>query len=338
MGLQGTVDHDQGLEPPLRNARAMVSICVPTYQGAAWIRETLAAALAQDYPNFEVVVSDDASTDGTAALAEALGDPRVRVVRSENRRGIAVNWNRSIKAAKGEYIKPLMQDDLLEPDCLTTMTDLLDRHPTAGFVFSPRKILLEDPTDAKARRWRDRWEILHDGLGHLEELNAGRRLYSVMRRGHFKMNCFGEPSAVMVRRASFEQVGLFAERMPQLLDEEMWLRLAFFADVGFVPRALVSIRVHGRSATTHNAREGIAWLDPLWLLEGLRQHPEMRRTIGLGTELRVLGGTMVSEAKRVRRMGPAGARIYARGIRDYIKFRSTRSKPALHATLGDPPA
>lgn len=281
------------------------------------------------------MVSDDASSDRTVEVAASVAEPRVRVIQSPRRGGIASNWNRAIRAARGEYIKLLMQDDLLEVGCVSSMAAVLERNPTIGFVFSTRTVLLGEPSDPRARRWRERYGTLHGPLEPLSECNDGQRLFDAMRRLRFRLNCFGEPSAVMVRRAAFEQVGLFAGRMPQLLDEEMWLRLAFFFDVGFVPRPLVSIRVHAASATNRNSRDGTAWLDPLWLVEGLRQHPEMRTTITPRTELVALWWTIASEARRARRMGPLGLRSYAHDLREYRQFRNARPQRTLHETFDE---
>jgi glycosyltransferase involved in cell wall biosynthesis len=311
----------------------LVSICIPTYQAASWIAETLASALAQDHLLLEVVISDDASTDGTLDIVESIKDERLRVLPPGPSAGMAANWNRSIRAARGEYVKLLMQDDLLEPDCVSAMAAVLDRHPAVGFVFSPRTVLLDDPTDPKAQRWRDRFANLHDRLEPLGERNEGRLLFEAMKRDRFRLNCFGEPTAVMVRRAAFERVGLFAERMPQLLDEEMWLRLAYFFDVGFVPRPLVTIRVHDASATSRNNRAGSAWLDPLWMLEGLREHPEIRGDLSGTTEIRLVLGTLKREARRALVTRSRGFRRYARDVGEYLRFRRTRPRPTLHESL-----
>jgi glycosyltransferase involved in cell wall biosynthesis len=316
-------------------AQPLVSICIPTYQGARWIREALASAQAQDYPSIEVVVSDDASTDGTVDIAASFDDERVRILRSERQVGMAANWNRGVRAARGEYLILLMQDDRLEPDCVSTMAALLDRHPTIGFVFSPRIIELHDPADPEAQRWQGRYASLHDRLEPLGALNEGRRLYDAMKLDCFRTNCFGEPSAVMVRRAALERVGLFNDRLRQLLDEEMWLRLAFFYDVGFVRKPLSTVHIHPASATSQNNRTGAAWLDWLWLLEGLKEHPEVRPTIDRRTELLIWARTLRAAIRRAFGGGSAGFRRRERDLREYVRFRRVRPRLRVHATLGE---
>lgn len=318
----------------LVSARPLVSICIPTYQGRQWIRDTITSALAQDYPRIEVVVSDDMSTDGTPEVAEAIDDPRVRVFQSDSRLGMARNWNRSVRLSNGEYVKFLMQDDWLDRRCVSRMVEVLSRHPSAGFVFALRSVDASDPTDVAALRLARRLQDLPARLGRLGELNDGRTVFEAINRTGFRGNWIGEPTAVMVRRAALQRVGLFNTHMHQLTDLELWLRLAFFFDVGFVPETLAAFRLHSSSATTANAREGTAWLDSAWLLEGLRTHPEARESLGAWAEARVWVGVLRAEARRRVRSGLRGGHSYTTQLRDYLHYRAHPTRD-LHERLDD---
>jgi glycosyltransferase involved in cell wall biosynthesis len=315
-----------------RVMQPLVSICIPTYQGSRWVHDSTASALAQDYPNVEVVISDDASTDGTAEIAAAIADGRVRVARSDRRLGMAGNWNRSVQLARGEYVKLLMQDDLLAPSCVSRMADVLSRNPSVGFVFSRRTIEVDDPADAGAIRLARKLERLPGRLGALGEVNDGRAIFHAMRRTGFRGNWIGEPTAVMVRRDALDRVGLFNTRLRQLTDLELWLRLAFFFDVGFVPEALATFRLHATSTTSANAAAGDAWLDWPWLVEGLRQHPEIRGSLGPLTEAKVWAVTLGAEGKRLVTHVGRGRPAYASQLREYRRYRSRPTGP-LHGRL-----
>ena len=310
----------------------LVSICIPTYQGSRWIRDSIASALAQDYPRVEVVVSDDRSTDGTAEVAESIGDPRVRVVRSDQRLGMARNWNRSVRLARGDYIKFLMQDDLLDPTCVSRMAAVLSKNPSVGFVFALRAITCEDPSDRSSAHLAKKLEALPRQLGVLGEVNDGRAVFEAMRRSGFRSNLIGEPTAVMVRRDALRRVGLFNTRLRQLTDLEMWLRLVFFFDVGFVAAPLATFRLHPTSATSANAAAGDAWLDRLWVLEGLRGHPEIRPSLGLRTETRVWAGAIGAEGKRLVTHRGHGRYAYPSQLRELHRYRSHPTGP-LHERL-----
>jgi glycosyltransferase involved in cell wall biosynthesis len=313
-------------------AEPLVSICIPTYQGRPWIRETIASAIAQDYPSIEIVVSDDLSTDGTAEAAEAIADERVRVVRSDRRLGMAANWSRSVQLARGQYIKFLMQDDWLDPTCVSRMAAVLTRNPSVGFVFALRMIEVEHPADAGSVRLARNLQKLPERLGALGEVNDGRAIFDAMRRTGFRGNWIGEPTAVMVRRDALRRVGLFNTRLRQLTDLEMWLRLAFFFDVGFVPETLATFRLHPASATSANAAAGDAWLDRPWLLEGLRAHPEIRLSLGGDTQAKVWAVTLGAEGKRLLTHAGRGRHAYASQLREYLRYRSHPTGP-LHGRL-----
>lgn len=321
-----------------RDGSPLVSICIPTYNGAPWIGEAIESVLAQDYQRLEIIICDDASSDATVAVARTFGDPRVRVLSNAGRVGMARNWNRCVQASTGDYVKLLMQDDWLAPACVGRMVEVMEGHPRVGLVFSPREVLLDDPDDPDARLWKDRFGILHTPFGPLAEVNDGRAMFDRMRRDRFRGCWLGEPTAVMIRRRALQDVGLFNARLRQVADLEMWLRLAFFHDIGFVPDPLVTIRVHSRSATAVNERTGASWLDRVWLVEGLRAHREIRPALGWRAEAMIWYYLLRSTGKRVlgdRRWAkwPQGA-----DFRSYLRFRMVPDRGSLHQALTVTPA
>src|SRR5690606_34276938 len=117
--------------------KPLVSICIPTYNGEAFIAEALESAIQQSYPNLEIVVSDDASQDGTLALVERFKarTPIPIYVYKHEPQGIGANWNYCVTKAKGAYIKFLFQDDVLEPDCISKMMQFMSSSKV-GLVYS----------------------------------------------------------------------------------------------------------------------------------------------------------------------------------------------------------
>ena len=103
----------------------LFSVIVPVYNRAHALKAALQSILAQTCQDFEIVIVDDGSTDDPKAAIDAIGDPRIRYVRQENRGGSAAR-NRAIDEARGEYIAPLDSDDLFLPHHLETMRRLLD--------------------------------------------------------------------------------------------------------------------------------------------------------------------------------------------------------------------
>jgi glycosyltransferase involved in cell wall biosynthesis len=312
----------------------IVSICIPTFNGASWVREAIASALAQDFGDFEVVVCDDASSDDTLAIARQFDDPRLRVVANPERVGMARNWNRCVQASNGAYVKLLMQDDRLARDCVGRMLEVMRSGPKVGMVFSPRELDLDDPADPASILFRKRFGEVHTRLGPLSRINDGRTLFAVMERDRFRDNLIGEPTAVLVSREALQRLGLFNVKLRQLTDLELWLRIAYFYDVGFVSAPLVGFRVHKGSVSSANERSGCAWLDRLWLLEGLRAHPEIRTRLSgrTGARLRLLN--YANAGKRLVTDGPRAVGPHLRELGGYLRFRLGRRRgEALHEPL-----
>jgi glycosyltransferase involved in cell wall biosynthesis len=316
-----------------RDDSPLVSICIPTYNGAPWIREAIESVLAQDYQRLEIIVCDDASSDETVSFARAFADPRIRVFSNRPRVGMVRNWNRCVRASSGDYVKLLMQDDLLAPGCVGRTIEVMEAHPHVGMVFSPRAVLLDDPNDPDARGWEKRFGVLHAPFGQLAIVNDGRVMFDRMRRDRFRGCWMGEPTAVMIRRRALQGVGLFNTRLRQVTDLEMWLRIAFFYDVGFVPDPLVTIRVHSGSVSAVNGRSGAAWLDRVWLIEGLRAHSGIGAALGWRAEALIWYYLLRSFGKRL--LGDRRWAKWSQGadLRDYLKFRRAHDSHALHEAL-----
>lgn len=283
--------------------RGLVTIAIPTFNGARWLSDAIASALGQTYAHTEILVVDDASDDNSPEIAASTGDDRVRVVRNERRLGLAGNWNRCIAEARGEYLKFVFQDDLLDPHCVQELFAIMDNFPSVGLAFSPRSILVEGSDDAMTRRWLAQHSHVHTLFAHLSSINDGRRLFQEqIARDPFR-NWIGEPTAVFLRTALVRKVGGFNRHMKQLVDAELWLRLMCHGDVAFVDKPLATFRLHSESATSRHAHDGAAWLDPLWMLDGLLADEAVRaaRLPVRALRLKAIARIARGELGRIRR-------------------------------------
>jgi glycosyltransferase involved in cell wall biosynthesis len=261
-------------------ARPHVSICIPLRNGAEWIEAAIDSALAQTYQDFEVLVIDNCSSDESVARAEAcLGDDeRARLEVNREPLGAVGNHDRCIRRARGSLIKFLYQDDLLAPHCLERMVAPFAAHAGIGLAFCRRRVVVDDPEDPEAVAWKQAYSELHTHFASLREINRGRDLLAqyLPEFGDPRYrNWIGEPSAVMVRRASIRHVGDFNDRMRQSWDLELWLRVMAHYDVAFLDEQLVTFRHHSQSLTATNEAQRADWLDLVWLYEGLLADPAL---------------------------------------------------------------
>jgi len=117
--------------------RPIVSVVIPAYNAAAYVRQAIDSVLTQTYPDVEAVVVDDGSTDETGAIVDAiaLGEPRVNVIHRSNE-GRSTARNTGVEHARGEYLCFLDADDWILPDNIQRQIDVLSRLPGANLVYS----------------------------------------------------------------------------------------------------------------------------------------------------------------------------------------------------------
>jgi glycosyltransferase involved in cell wall biosynthesis len=212
----------------LPNEQPKVSICIPTYNGEAFIGEAIKSALAQTYPNIELIISDDGSTDRTIAIAQSFQlqtSVDFRIVLHRNY-GLSQNWNFCISQAKGQYIKFLFQDDLLAPECIEKMVAVAQQHPEIGMVFSPRGITIaEDESNPILRRASQSIKDLHKSWSNLKSIQPGKELLADTNCLSNPINKIGEPSTVLIAARVFTEIGLFDSGLSQYVDLDMWWRI-----------------------------------------------------------------------------------------------------------------
>lgn len=194
-----------------------VSVIIPTYNRAVWVAEAVASVLVQTYRDFEVIVVDDASHDDTL---ERLGRffPQVTLVRSDSRRGVSGARNLGVRAARGKWLAFLDSDDLWLPE-------KLDRQ-MAYLREQPHLIICQTDEIWVRNGVRVTPPMTHRKIG-------GEIFLPSLRR------CLVSPSAVVLRRELFDEMGGFDESLPAAEDYDLWLRIAWRYPVGLVPEPLV---------------------------------------------------------------------------------------------------
>lgn len=221
-----------------------VSVCIPTYNGQAYLKDCLDSVLAQTLPDFEIVATDDHSSDRTMEILDEYQkkDPRLRVVRNPKNLGLVGNWNRCVELAKGEWIKFVFQDDRIAPTCLEKLVSAAGKD--GSMAVCRRDILFDaDSTELEPvyRKYLDTYTIEKVFPG-ATEISAGSFREKVL--DVLAWNFIGEPNTVLLRKNVFLRYGPFHPHMIQLCDYEYWIRVAIHTGFTYVPETLATFRVH----------------------------------------------------------------------------------------------
>lgn len=244
-----------------------VSVCIPAYNNEAYILDTINSVLSQTFTDFELVVIDDCSKDGTARVVESVDDSRVRLVRNEKNLGMAGNWNRCIEEAKAPLVKLLCADDILYPDSLRLEVQALLDNPDINLVSSDTALInLQGEQVGAFKRWPVNGRM------------NGRRLAKISLLFN---NFFGAPCNSMFRRESALAVGGFDKNFPYILDFDLWLRLACTGDVYIIHEKLNGFRLRNDSNTGEVM--GTGEKGDVYVAEHARLVDKHRTALGLGS-------------------------------------------------------
>lgn len=216
-----------------------VSVIVPTYNGESFVRETLESVLAQTWRDFELIVCDDGSTDGTLAILDEYAG-RLRVVRQANQ-GVAAARNHAALEARGEYLAFLDHDDLWEPHLLATLVPILDARADCAMVYA------------------DAWII--DSAGHVRGKRgsflayASGDVFDPLLLGNFI-----PVETTLLRASVFRELSGCDVSLRYLEDYELCLRVARRGPVAFHPEPLARYRIHERNLSHELEPMLVEWL------------------------------------------------------------------------------
>ena len=206
-----------------------VSVCIPSYNLAAYIGETIQSVLNQTFGDYEILIEDDGSTDDSAAVIAAFNDPRIVFTQCAHE-GHNERTNSMVRRAQGEYIALLPADDVWEPEKLARQVAYLDANPDCGVVFGRAGFIDKDGAEIKAAN-----------PAMFEPPNMTRELW---RKRFMIGNCVLVATS-LYRRSLHEEIGYFDETLPKLSDLEFWLRIVQSHDLHIITEPLAKMRMRG---------------------------------------------------------------------------------------------
>jgi glycosyltransferase involved in cell wall biosynthesis len=255
----------------------LVSVVLTSYNHARYLSQAIESVLAQTLKDIEVVTIDDASRDESPAILQRYAD-RVKVIQHETNRGTYASLNEGIAHTSAPCIAILNSDDLWLPEKLEKQVAVMESDARIGLVHTAFR-----PIDADGN------PIDGNPLGVRFHPNPqGDLLAELLTRNLFIT------SSVLFRRECLERCGWFEERLFGMGDWDMWLRIAEYYRIGYVPEVLTLYRIHGQN-TMYQRERMLA--DDLWIHEEriCKRIPELLRRNGwrmrraLGIALAALG-------------------------------------------------
>lgn len=229
-------------EMRMKTKNPMVSIILPTHNGAKTIGDSIQSVIHQDFEDFELIIVVDGSTDNTMDIIEQNKDNRVYVISLHRNSQICFALNKGIEQARGKYIARIDDDDIWEANKLSKQISFLENNPEYGACFSWVSII-----DSKGNQVND---------SPVKELfrQPNRMRRDWVRHLFNELSCLCHPTVVITKEA-LEEVGYYNLALMQLQDFELWLRIVKRYPIYIIQEELVKYRwdpQHKKSISTRD--------------------------------------------------------------------------------------
>lgn len=224
-----------------------ISVVLPVYNSLHFIHAAISSILQQTFPNFELILIDDGSTDGTEAIVREIAaqDPRIHLIQRENR-GLIASLNEGITLAQSPLIARMDADDIALPNRLERQYAYLSNHPDTVAIGTYVQFM-----DEKNQVYRKK------------KLPSGNQV-----RDSFLWGCPIMHPTVMMRTDAVRKAGGYPSQFISAEDYALWLRLLSLGEIDNLPEILLSYRIHGNSIShvhAHQQRDSTLRAQALWL-------------------------------------------------------------------------
>lgn len=216
-----------------------VSVIVPTYNRASYLKEAIQSILDQEFQDFDIVITDNASSDETESVVAAFASSKICYYKNETNIGVVNNHNKALSLATGTYICVFSDDDIMLQDNLTKKIAVLEKYESVVLVHS-NVFVINEKGDVVGSHWAeryyDKWKMSHDKDGFFTGTDYFKVLYC-------DWNIISMPS-VIFRRNVLDEVLEFNIESKYFCDWDMWMRMVLYGDVYYLQQPLVKYRMH----------------------------------------------------------------------------------------------
>ncbi|PBQ33856.1 hypothetical protein CNR22_19400 [Sphingobacteriaceae bacterium] len=249
-----------------------VSICIPTYNGEAWLKQCLDSCLNQSYTNYELVICDDGSTDTSALIIEEYRTKykNISFFKNEKNLGLVANWNRCVQLSKGEWIKFVFQDDYITQNCLQRFVQTVN--PSVPISVCARNFILPENASKDYIDYYTKVVRTLENTSTHKDTHYPAELIAKIAVENMCMNFIGEPSLIFFKKSITQELGFFNADLKQICDLEFALRVSGKYGLTYIPEKLCAFRIHNQSTTTTNVTQNyfqLHYIEPMvfaWLL------------------------------------------------------------------------
>lgn len=208
-----------------------VSVIIPSYNHERYVRQCIQSVLDQTLQDFEIVITDDGSTDRTVDIIESFTDPRIKLFKHNVNKGASIAANNCILNSHGKYIAMLSSDDIWYPEKLALQVKYLDEHPGVAAVFGRVDWINENGN-----------LIAYKGFPYKSMFEVeNRSRHEWLRQFFLYGNCLCHPSS-LVRRECYSEVGMFKPAYASLPDLDFWIRICIKYEITILDQKLIQFR------------------------------------------------------------------------------------------------
>lgn len=226
------------------------SICIPVYNGEKFLVECIDSALNQTFKNFEIILLDDHSSDNSFAICQDYEKTyqSIRAIRNEKNFGLVNNLNKAINLAKGDWVKILLQDDLLHNECLTQIYPLTKEHV---FIWNKRSFIIEENANSRIIDLFTS-QLITDFSNKNKSRYFTKEELSNLYLDNCFFNYFGEPTNVAFKKDIVLSYGFYDVKFKQLLDYEFCIRVTSNTGGYYINNDLSYFRIHSGATSNKN--------------------------------------------------------------------------------------
>ena len=209
---------------------AQITVVLPVYNGGEYLHKSVQSVLNQIYTDFEFLICDDGSSDGSIEYLKSLDDSRIKLFFNEKNKGLFPTLNFLLRQAQTGWVHLWSQDDIMYPFCLEEEIKFIEKHPEVPFFFSQRDIIDQNGKIIKSGATEATNELISEE--HLVKVSilAG--------------SITGNIANTVVNKKAVEEAGYFDENMKYSADFDMWEKLSRGKPIGVINKPLIQLRSH----------------------------------------------------------------------------------------------